>query len=80
MFHDEISPFSENVFNLWHYLGPSVDVSSTMMAKILIQSGNAFHRSTYRQLTPDEVSDKKGQIPTNSLWLGVMKDCGLESS
>ena len=40
-----------------HYLGPSIDVGPAMMnMKILTQNGQVLHRSTYRPLTPEDVT------------------------
>ena len=57
-----MTPFPEDVLKLGHYLGSNIDVGPAMMAKILTQNEQVPHRSTYRLLTPDETSDKKGQM------------------
>ena len=57
MFQDESAPFLDDVLKLGHYLGPKIDVSPAITTKILFESGQVFHRSTYRPLTPDELLD-----------------------
>ena len=47
MFHDETTPFPDDVLKLGHYLGPSIDVGPDMTAKILMQKGQVLHKSMY---------------------------------
>ena len=58
IFHDEVGSYPDDVLKLGHYLGPRIDVGPAMIAKILTQNGQVSHRSMYRLLTPDEMSDK----------------------
>ena len=60
MFHNKAAPFPDNVLTLGYCLGPSIDVGTAMTSKILIQKGQVLHRSTYRPLTPNEISHKDG--------------------
>ena len=39
MFHDETTPFPDDVLKLGCYLGPSIDVGPAMTAKILTENG-----------------------------------------
>ena len=50
---DETSPFSDDVLKLGHYLGPSIDIGSSMTAKILKENEQVLHRSTYQPFVPD---------------------------
>ena len=43
------------------YPGPSTDVGPAMTVTILTQIGQVFHRSTYRQLSP-EIADKDSSM------------------
>ncbi len=54
MFHSTTISFPEDLLVLGKYLGPSIDIGPTMTAKILTPTGKVVHRSTYRQLTPEE--------------------------
>ena len=63
MLHHEIAPFPDDVLKLGCYLGPSIDISSAMTEKILTEKGQVLHRSTYRPLTTDELTDKDGSDP-----------------
>ena len=42
---------------LARYLGPSFDIGPAMTAKLLKENGKYVHRSTYRQLTEEELVD-----------------------
>ena len=58
---------------LVHCLGPSMDVSPAMTAKILTENGQLLHRSTFRPLNPDELLDKVGSAIHRTLWPESMK-------
>ena len=60
MFQEETALSLDDVLKLGHYLGPSIDVGQAMTAKILTENGQVLHRSIYRPLTPEELSDKDG--------------------
>ena len=60
MFCDATASFPNDVLKLCHYLESSIDVSPAMTAKIHTENGQVLHRSAYRPLTPDELSDKDG--------------------
>ncbi len=49
--------FPEDPLVLGKYLGLSIDIGPTMIAKILTPTGQVVHRSTYRPLTPKELAD-----------------------
>ncbi len=47
----------EDLLVLKKYLGPSIDVGSTMTVKIFTPTREVVHHSTYRPLTPEELED-----------------------
>ena len=63
-FPDENAPFLGDVLKLGYYLVPSIDVGPAMTEKILNKNRQELHSSTYRILTPDEISDKDGSDMT----------------
>ena len=77
-FQDETAPFLEEMIKLGHYLGPSIDVGSAMMAEILTQNGQLFHTSTYRLLTPAVISDQEGSDINNQFMTRVNKRLGFQ--
>ena len=58
MFRDTAVPFPDDKMILGRYLGPSIDIGPAMTAKILKANGEVLHRSTYRELTPEELVDE----------------------
>ena len=44
MFWDEKALFQEDALKLGNYLGPNIDVTSALMAKIYTQNGHLLHR------------------------------------
>ena len=40
------APFPDDILELGHYHGPSIDVGPAMTAKILTQNGQVLHQST----------------------------------
>ena len=48
--------FSNLLFG--HYLGLIISIIPAMTAKIFIENGQVQHRSMYKVLSPDEISDK----------------------
>ena len=60
LFCIETALFPDDVLKLGHYLGPTIDVSLAMTTMILTKNRPVLHRSTYRQLTSDELSAKDG--------------------
>ena len=42
MFQDEIAPYPNDHFRLDRYLGPSIDIGSVLMAKIIKESVESF--------------------------------------
>ena len=76
MFHDETAPFPDDVLKLGHYLGPSIDISPAMTAKILTENGQVLHRSTCRWLTPDELLDKDRSNDRDQFMAGGCETLG----
>ncbi len=61
--------FPEGLLVLGTYLGPSIDIGSTMIAKILTPTGKVVRRSTFRLLEPEELADPVKQDLTKAfLW------------
>ena len=60
MFQEETASFPDDILKLCCYLGPSIDIDPAMTTKILTDNGQVFHRSTYRPLMPDDLSEKDG--------------------
>ena len=58
MFQDITAPFPDDVVKLGCYVGPSKDVGPAMMANILSQNRQVFHRSTFCLLTPDDIAER----------------------
>ena len=56
-FRDSAQQFPDDVLVLGRYLGPSIDVGPALAAKILKSNGQIVCRSTYRELTSDELED-----------------------
>ena len=61
MLCDETASFQKDTLRLGCYCGSNIDVDPAMTAKILTQRGQVLHRSMYRLLIPDELSDEEGQ-------------------
>ena len=57
---------------------PSIDVNPAMDAKILMESGQVLHRSTYRPLTQDDLLDKDGSDAQEQSWPESIKSWGPE--
>ncbi len=49
--------FPEDQLVFGKYLGPSIDIGPIMATKILTPTGKVVHPSTYRLLTPEELTD-----------------------
>jgi hypothetical protein len=63
MFRDTSVSFPGDKLVHGRYLGPSIDVGPTMMAKILKANGVVVHRSTYRSLTDiEQVSEEHKKL------------------
>ena len=60
MFQDETSLLPDDMLKLSCYIGPSIDIGSSMTGKILKENGQVVHRSTCQPLTTDELFDKDG--------------------
>ena len=58
MFWDETAPFPDDMLKWGLYLGPSIDISTVMTAKILTKNEQVLTKLTYKSLTPDELLDK----------------------
>ena len=64
------------MLKLGYCLGPSIDVGSSMTTKILTESGQVFHRSTYRPLTPCKKLDKNGSDAQEQFMARVYEKLG----
>ena len=49
----------------------SIDIGPTITTKILTENGQVLHRSIYRPLTLDEISDKDGSDAYEQLMARV---------
>ena len=57
MFNDSQATFPETNFHVGSWLGPYVDLGSTLTYKILKRNGQVVPRSTIRHLTLDELTN-----------------------
>ena len=55
MFLDNVTSYSEDRRTLGRYLGPEIDVGSSLCYKILKADGNISYRTTVRSLTLEEL-------------------------
>lgn len=62
MFRDTTAPFPEDDKILGRWLGPSIDIGPAMSAKILKSNGEIVHRSTFRELTQEELESEEGKV------------------
>ena len=58
MSQDEKAQYLYDHFKLGRYLGPSIDVGPTMVAKIFTRNGQVLHHSTYQTLAKEEWGSK----------------------
>ena len=47
-------PYPDDNFKLGRYLGPSIDISPALMAKIIKENGEVFYWSIYGALTQED--------------------------
>jgi hypothetical protein len=80
MFRDEPVAFSDDNPVLGRYLGPAINVSPALTAKILKTSGQVVYRSTYRQLTVAELENAAHVSMRTKFDLSILDRFGAETA
>ena len=75
---DTGSSYPEDKVSLGKYLGPSVDVGPAMAIKILKENGEIIRLSSYRSLTPDEISSPQEQQDRATFDAKIQEKLGSE--
>ena len=80
MFNDSQATLPETKFHVGRWLGPAVDVGSTLTYKILKSNGQVVPRSTIRHLTHDELTNPDHIAMTKAFDDNIIQKIGVPAT
>ena len=77
MFQDDMASYPDDHFRLGRYLGLSIDIDLTLVAKIIKANHQVLHRSTYQTLTQGEWKQEECKVESSCSWSSVTRGFAL---